>query len=348
MIVCGIWYDISFAPVMNDYFAFFTNALQKIMKEGIQWTHPITKEKFNTVVTAPVMCADALARADILVQQRHMSKYGCNNCELKTKRFLPEGAKKKIRRYLFQEKSPQLRTHDRMNEQGLKAAAEGIPVKGVLGEAVVAKIPHFDRATSAPPEYMHCVLLGVVKQFLKLWFFSPGEWNIKDKMVEIDGFIVKNVKVTDQYVRIPQKIKDFKLWKASDLRVWLLFISLPALSGRLQGRYLQHWMLLVSAVYLLLKQEITPSDVSSAKIKLRIFVRDIAKLYRQDVYTYNVHNLLHLVEHVNRWGPLWAYSAFPFESFNHILGDLAPGPKHKGKQIVNRIRLANGLEILRN
>ena len=30
----------------------------------------------------------------------------------------------------------------------------------------------------------------------------------------------------------------------------------------------------------------------------------------------NVHSLKHLAKCVERWGPLWAYSCFPFESFN--------------------------------
>jgi len=52
--------------------------------------------------------------------------------------------------------------------------------------------------------------------------------------------------------------------------------------------------------------------------------------------------------YVKRWGPLWATSAFVFENFNHILGGLAHGSKHKGQQIVNKVKLAHGLEVLRN
>jgi len=50
----------------------------------------------------------------------------------------------------------------------------------------VSKIPHFNRGTSAPSEHMHCLLLGNVKHFRKLWFETPGDWTIKDKMKDID------------------------------------------------------------------------------------------------------------------------------------------------------------------
>ena len=53
------------------------------------------------------------------------------------------------------------------------------------------------------------------------------------------------------------------------------------------------------------------------------------------------------MEYVKRWGALWATSAFIFENFNQNLAQLAPGPKHKGNQIVKKVKLAHCVEILR-
>ena len=36
----------------------------------------------------------------------------------------------------------------------------------------------------------------------------------------------------------------------------------------------------------------------------------------ENACTMNVHMLRHLVDCVENWGPLWAYSCFTFESFN--------------------------------
>ncbi|KAL1454735.1 hypothetical protein MTO96_043680 [Rhipicephalus appendiculatus] len=52
---------------------------------------------------------------------------------------------------------------------------------------------------------------------------------------------------------------------------------------------------------------------------LMSFVSQAAGLYRQRCMSFNVHQLLHLAEAARQFGPLWAHSAFAFESSN---GDL--------------------------
>ena len=43
--------------------------------------------------------------------------------------------------------------------------------------------------------------------------------------------------------------------------------------------------------------------------------------------TMNVHLLSHLVDCVKRWGPLWAYSCFVYETMNGHLKKLFHGTK---------------------
>ena len=43
ILVCGIWYDTEFAPIFNDFFSPFVEALKSIYDEGIVWTHPTSK-----------------------------------------------------------------------------------------------------------------------------------------------------------------------------------------------------------------------------------------------------------------------------------------------------------------
>ena len=51
-----------------------------------------------------------------------------------------------------------------------------------------------------------------------------------------------------------------KYWKASELRSFLLFYGAPALYGILSENYFQHYLLLVNAIYLLLKDSISQSS----------------------------------------------------------------------------------------
>lgn len=102
------------------------------------------------------------------------------------------------------------------------------------------------------------------------------------------------------------------------------------------------------SIYLLLKEEIAPTDIDIAETMLKLFVRDIGQLYREKDYLYNIHTLIHLSLYVRRWGPLWATSAFGFESYYGTLSNSIYGSKNPGKELTKNIKLFYGIQILRN
>ena len=51
----------------------------------------------------------------------------------------------------------------------------------------------------------------------------------------------------------------------------------------------------------------------------------------------NVHNAgSHLVDYVEAWGPLWAWSTFGFEDMNGTLMDYCHGTGNVCRQVLNR------------
>lgn len=179
-------------------------------------------------------------------------------------------------------------------------------------------------------------------------FFKSGPWYIGDKVQDIDLFIA-GIKVPDYVKRLPRGFKDFKFWKASELRAFLLFYSLPIFKQYLlPDNYYEHWFLLVASISIFLKDSISEDDINAAEIMLRSFVRDVGLLYGEVCYTYNVHTLLHLPLLVKRWGPLWATSAFAFESFNGFIADHVHGTKHLGKELINNIKISQSVAVLDN
>lgn len=360
MIVSGIWCDAG-EPPMNTLLKPLVEELWRIhQKGGVSWVHPATKVQQTSMVQCPVICADAPARAKIQNILSHSGNTSCNTCEQKKRRIaltpqelLLKAAGKKVKRkraFVFQEIQARLRTNNRMRRQARKVVhlPPGKTVKGVKGPTRVAFIPKLDISTCVFAEYMHGVCLGIVRLFINLWFFVPGEWKLSlDAQEEIDKFL-KSIAPTSDIGRLPRGIKYLKYWKASELRAWLLFYSLPCISGKLPPQYVQHWTLLVAAIFLLLQEEITERDLLMAESMLRIFVRDIANLYRLHDYSYNVHQLLHLTLYTRRWGNLWSTSAFRFENYNGILVHLIHGTKNPAKELMRNLRIAHGLEILRN
>ncbi|KAK3926332.1 Lysine-rich arabinogalactan protein 18 [Frankliniella fusca] len=347
VLVNGIWLDET-KPYMNTMVKPFAKELQELNKNGVTWTHPRTKVVHKSFITAPCFCADAPARAQLQNILSHGGKHCCHFCEQKMKKLPPQpivlGQKKKARRrvYTLNENTARLRTAQRMEDQGSQArniqresGRKLKPVKGVRGPSEISKFPGCDRSTAVFPEYMHLIMC-LIKEFMRLWFEVDGPWSLKEHRDKINAFL-ESISVPDYITRIPRSTEHFTKWKANEFRSFLLFFSVIILSHI--GCFF--------ALYLLLQDCVSESDVTKANLSLRIFCRSFAFLYKPEFYTYYVHQLCHLALTVQRYGPFHCNSAFMFESFNGTLAKYIHGTKNQGKELVNNIRIAFGVEVLR-
>lgn len=358
-LVWGVWFDKEYKPDMNMYLEKFVSSLVKIHEDGgITWSHPKTRVVYKSHVKAPLIVADAPARAMVLVMQEHQGKFACNSCEQKTNKLpadvpvapvVPgQKKKKRKRRFVFREEPARLRTHTRMIAQGQYAIRKGIDHKhGIKSLAVIRHIPGLDLSTCVTPDYMHCLCKGIVLQFGTLWFHEKGDWYIGNHMKDISTFFCNDIHPPDFVTRLPKSMQYFTSFKANEMRSFLLYYSLVAISPFMKKKYIQHWILFVQACFLLLQEVVTEEDLSSAEVLLRMFCRDIHRLYGDKQYVYNVHQLIHYVLHTRRWGNLSEHSAFNFESFNGTLSKMFHGSKNVGKELMNLIIIAQGVQMLR-
>lgn len=90
-------------------------------------------------------------------------------------------------------------------------------------------------------------------------------------------------------------------------------------------------------MYLLLQGEITDRDLCEARALLEKFVLQMGALYGTGNMLYNVHQLLHLTDSVEAWGPLWTTSCFPLEGQNAILLNYYSGTQCVAEQIARTI-----------
>lgn len=348
IIIIGIWYDTDQKPVMNTFLQPFCKKFITCFHEGITWTHPKTNDVCVSKIVAPLFIADAPARAQIQNIINFNGKFGCNICEIKTKCSIRFQGKKRIRVYAFQDEASLLRTGRKMEKHANKALDKKMSVKGIKGKSIVMFLPLLDLGTCVIPEYMHSVLLGVVKQFISLWINSKYscQWSITKYIQEIDDFLT-NVQPPHFFNRMPRNLSHYRFYKASEFYNFLLFYSIPTLVNRLPEMYLQHWFLLVISLFNLLEKQIPSPQLEATEVLLKLFVRDVGSLYGDRAYTYNIHQLLHLVLSVKRWGPLWATSAFPFENYNNFLANCVHGTKHLGQEMINNIRRAQAVQSLK-
>ena len=99
---------------------------------------------------------------------------------------------------------------------------------------------------------------------------------------------------------------------------------------------MEDFSLLVNSIFILPKTKITQDELRACEYNLIKFVGEFEILYGLERMTFNVHILLHIVESVNHSSPLWAISAFPFESFLFVLKQYANGPKNAEQQIAKK------------
>ena len=110
--------------------------------------------------------------------------------------------------------------------------------------------------------------------------------------------ILLRIQVPDTISRAPRTLLEFDKWKGklhlwllllpiikernflgSQLREWVLFFSLPVLTGKLPGEYLKHFSLLIASLHILLADTISPIDLDNVQGYLKEFYMKLPQLY---------------------------------------------------------------------
>ena len=104
-------------------------------------------------------------------------------------------------------------------------------------------------------------------------------------------------------------------------------------------QYFDHHKLLVHAIYLLNQESISNEMIDNANTYLKEYVCRFQVLYGEIHMSHNLHLLLHLLEMVKRFGPLWVTSCFPFENMNGVIKSLVHGTRYPVLQIYSSISL---------
>ncbi|XP_035663834.1 uncharacterized protein LOC118407465 [Branchiostoma floridae] len=340
LILCGFWLNAS-KPKMTTFLKPLMEQLNRIYTEGFQVKDAKGKE---CTVRGMLMMAtvDLQAKAICMMMKQYNGEYGCHNCEDPGKAL---GRGHRVWPYV---EVSTMRTHESIIECGCRSVAKRKPVMGVKGASAFLIHEPFNMATGFPPDYMHELLLGVVKTILDLWL-SPSH-NRED--FYIGGMIstlserMQALKVPDTIPRRPRSLAERHHWKASELRSWLLFFSLPLLRDVLPTEYFAHYCLLVKAVSKLLSDRISPADLQLADQQLDIFCKRFEDLYGERSQTMNMHLLRHLAHYTRLLGPLWAFSCFGFEGMNGQLRRMLHGTRFIVTQITSTLAITPGLQRL--
>lgn len=316
VILCGLWVG-PVKPEMNILLDPIAGSLKQYESSGI-----VIKNCFgNFTVRAKLVMGvfDLPAKAAVLCAKQFNGKYGCSVCLHPGKRLSNNS------RVYLPDTYPD-RTHKQVLADARKAQNINSAVNGIIGMSPLSSI--LDLVASVPIDYMHAVLEGETRWLLKAWFESKNHnspFYVGRQVKKIDIELLKQ-RPPNEFSRPPRSIsKHVKFWKASELRNWLLYYSLPLLLDFLPSLYWHHFALLVCAMHILLSESITHAQIEAAEQMLNTFHRFLPELYGESSCTANAHLLSHLTKYVKLWGPLWTHSAFGFENKNGKLKHLFHG-----------------------
>ncbi|XP_070201071.1 uncharacterized protein [Littorina saxatilis] len=344
MVLGGLWFGKS-KPSIMSFTEPFVGSLQNLEKDGVFVTHP--DGDFVSKVCVIGGSADLPARSLVLNTTQYNGKHGCCKC-LQPGETCKVSANGHVHVFPFDGTDPDgpKRTHDGHVEDAGMAAEINKTCRGVKGPCFLMCLMYYNLVSGTCIDYMHGVLLGVTKLLLSLWFMpehSKKPFSLSSKLSTMDARM-KALRPPNVIKRLPRSIQEhLKHFKASELRSWLLYYSLPLLRDLQGEEYFQHYLLLVNAVFLLLQESVSEDDVGKADRLLQHFCCTFAALYGDRYMTCNVHQLLHLPDMVKDMGPLWVYSCFSFENANGRLLKMFNGTQKVDWQIIDGVNLLQNL-----
>lgn len=349
MMLCGLWFG-EIKPFMPVFGKPLHEALKTLETLGIQIEINGKTERCKGFLLCTT--ADLPARSLLLNMNQFNGAYSCQKCTLEGRTF-KTGKGGSVRIFPYQGENVNEHKRDKLQtiQNAIQATECGKPVQGIKGPSFLMDLKAYDFVKGSCIDYMHGVLLGITKLLTTLWV-SPKHSKETFSIATFSELIDKkllSIKPPSFISRVPRTLScHFKYWKASELRSWLFYYSLPILNNLLIASYFIHYAAFVEAISLLCGNSISEDSIQKSEVLLQYFVMVFPELYGERYMTLNMHALLHLPQCVRDSGPLWVTSCFSFESANGELTKLFHGTQNVECQIVASVNIIQNLPTLMN
>ncbi len=312
--VIGVWYDIGKPKNFNEFLWPFVGELLDILENGYVYNGEVLNLKIlNFVLDAPARTSCKYIK--------HINGYnGCDYC-------LAEGDSIDHRMAFLNLEAPLRNDHDYRHRKyddyhKMESVLELLPI---------------DMIDSFPPDYLHCVLLGVV-----FWIL---------------GFLRNTSKIfsSDDYVKIEKRIKQFRMtqpvefqrnlrsfidhlgyMKGTEFRQYLLFVFPLLLEGLVSEEIINNFIKLHIAS-IIFSHKRFECFYQQADELMRMFLLEFAEVYHPRHVVYVFHALCHMKEFVEKYGPWDNFSTFEYETQNCTVKGFLHGNVMPLTQITNRI-----------
>lgn len=276
----------------------------------------------DVVIKTGNLIVDSPARSLILDTKQAPGYYCCNECHIKgehvphfnTRSFNGTGHRK--------------RTHEEFITKAqfdIHNKKESHHVSGF--SVALERLTTIDIVKNSPVDYMHCTCLGCMKRLMEIWIKTlPG---FKEY---VDQYILKIQKCWPiEFQRMIRPIKFLDHFKASEFRVWLLYVAPAVMLHFMPHEQYLHFCLLHHGLRLLFMSS-SPSkeNIDLSQKCINQFLNQWHTFYPQSALSYVVHATEHLPENCQEHKTTPdGFSAFPFESYlRRVKRNYHSGGKH--------------------
>lgn len=167
-------------------------------------------------------------------------------------------------------------------------------------------------------DVLHLIDLGVMKRFICGWKIG----NLNNKNAKWSAAVINDISEFLNQLKLPQEFNrqlrgrdELPYWKGTEYRSFLFYATPVVIKEYFQSEEIyDHFMNFYCAIVICSRHDQPHRNYNIARQMLNDFLKGIKLLYGSTLFTSNVHNLCHLVDDVERFGPLDTFSAYSSES----------------------------------
>ena len=303
-------------PPLGPYLKDFVTECKLLCENGFTYMG-----RSYTLALDSLVC-DAPARAFLKCTKGHSGYYSCERCEQK-------GVYHASGRLTLPEMNATERNYQSFlsmrNESHHHSESPLLPLS-------------LDLVKDVPLDYMHLSCLGVMRMMVRLWLAGPLVTRLSATTVKVISERLCHLRssIPREFARKPRSLNEFRMWKATEFRQFLLYTGMIALRGAVPLEMYELFLLYSSAMCILLSPKLARQYAYYAKGLLSTFVKNFSELFGSQFLVYNVHSLLHLADDAEKHGSLDSISCFPYESYLNRLKRSVRRPTAPIAQIMRR------------
>lgn len=318
----GIYYGLKKPDSPSIFLKIFCDEVNKLENEGF-----IYNQKFFFIKINSLIC-DAPAQSYVKCIISFNGYFGCGKCT-------QEG---EFNRRLFY---PEIEFNQR-TDSSFRNRLDDIHHKG---DSILEELK-IDMVLDFPGDYLHLICLGAVRKLMVFWTTGPIPIRQPAFKQQTISARLLNARQTQpiEFQRRIRGLDELSFFKGSEFRTTLFYTGPVVLKNILSTEEYNNFLALHIATRICNDKKLHQYLEIARKLFIH-FVRTYIEIYGEEFVSYNIHNLLHVVDDVIRFGVLENFSAFPFESF---LGKLKKKIRHGNKvleQVVGRTLEGWDLEI---